>query len=478
MHLFSFQTSSLIPRLTLLFLIAFSLPLKANPPAHTPLPALPAGYLPTLPAGPLPTFEIPALPAITTTLDLTQENEDLWDRIRQGFSMPDISGKEVLIHHQWYLDHPGALTNLIERSRRYLFYIVEALQKRGMPMELAFLPMVESAYDPRALSSAKAAGLWQFIPSTGKNFNLDQNWWHDERRDITASTEAALDYLEMLYAMFGDWHLALAAYNWGEGAVGRAIAKNQARNLPTDYQSLTMPSETRHYVPKLQALKNILGNPALFKRLNAKPLPNRPFFREVQMPAPIDLKLAAKLAGMSLKDFVALNPAHNRPLIRSASLLVPADKAELFEENLQKHEKPLSTWETYTLKAGEQIEKLARRLGLPLSELKRVNSLPERGKPPAGTELLVPGKDNTETAQSIRELPTLALPPSAPKKARPKRSRHQMESAAKPDDKKHGDRSRSSGTKGTPSGKGAVHRSNAGGNGTPKAGKPAKASHP
>src|SRR6185369_17277021 len=194
-------------------------------------------------------------------VDRTVRRDDLWQRIRDGFAMPDLGGPIVAEKTAWYAARPDYLKRVFDRSRRYMFHIVEELERRGMPTELALLPMVESSFNPMAYSRAHAAGLWQFIPATGKRFNLEQSWWYDERRDIVESTSAALDYLQWLYEMHGDWHLALASYNWGEGAVSRAIARNRKSGKPTDYASLKMPAETRQYVPKLQALKNIIANP-------------------------------------------------------------------------------------------------------------------------------------------------------------------------------------------------------------------------
>ena len=205
--------------------------------------------------------DLPPIP----TIDLTTPPDDLWQRMRNGFAMPDLDSPLVADRQAWYLNRPDLLKRIFERSRRYLHHIVGELEKRGMPTELALLPIVESSFNPLAYSSARALGMWQFIPSTGKSYKLQQNWWFDQRRDIVASTSAALDYLQYIYEMHGDWHLALASYNWGEGAVGRAIAKNQARGLPTDYLSLKMPGETRYYVPKLQAIKNIIAQPQLFR---------------------------------------------------------------------------------------------------------------------------------------------------------------------------------------------------------------------
>ena len=224
-----------------------------------------------------------------------------------------------------------------KRSSLYLYHVVEELEKRNMPTELALLPFIESAYNPMAYSRAHASGMWQFIPSTGKNFNLRQDWWHDQRRDVVASTDAALNYLQALYEMYGDWQLALASYNWGEGAVGRAIEHNRALGKPTDYLSLNMPAETRNYLPKLQALKNIILNPIAFG-VQLPPIGNQPYFVTVSKTPDMDVRTAAELAEMPLDQFVALNPSFNRALIVGADgtdLLLPADRAMVFQTNLQ-----------------------------------------------------------------------------------------------------------------------------------------------
>ena len=352
--------------------------------------------------------EIPNQPQATQAIDLTSETDDLFQRIRNGFSMPDISSDLVLSHQQWYLNRPDYLRRMVERSGRYMHHIVEEIEKRGMPMELALLPMVESAYNPMALSRSKASGLWQFIPSTGKHFNLDQDWWKDERRDIVASTAAALDYLQSIYEMHGDWQLALASYNWGEGAVGRAIAKNQAQGLPTDYQSLSMPNETKNYVPKLQALKNIFSSPALMAQLDLPVIPNHPYFATVTKTADIDVKVAAQLADMPVQEFVALNPAHNRPVIKSDTpLVIPADKVDTFMSNLEAHElsnKPLSLWQAYTMQRGDRLDKVAARFGMTTTNLKAINGIRGRAKLPPGFTLLVTRQQEEAAAQEVAAL--------------------------------------------------------------------------
>jgi len=344
------------------------------------------------------------------TIDLTAVPPDLWDRIRTGFSMPNLSSPLVQDRQIWYASQPSYVKRMVERSKRYLYYIVEELEKRGMPTELALLPMVESAFNPMAYSRSHASGLWQFIPSTGKNYNLQQNAWYDGRRDIVASTGAALDYLQFLYEMHGDWHLALASYNWGENAVARAIEKNRAKGLPTDYLSLTMPTETRYYVPKLQALKNIIANPHAFGA-DLEPVPNTPYFVTVEKTRDIDVHLAAKLADMPLAEFLALNPGHNRPVIvakGTPGLVLPADKAKLFLANLELHGQPLVSWQTYTLTRGDKLERIAAKHGISVARLKQVNGIGRRTKVGPGYQLLLPLK-----GAWLEPLPAMYQPPAS-----------------------------------------------------------------
>jgi membrane-bound lytic murein transglycosylase D len=363
----------------------------------------------SVPETELTQIELPESPPLWT-VDLTREVDDLFQRIRQGFAMPDISGELVQYHQQWYLERPDYLRRVVERSRRYLYHIVEELDKRGLPMELALLPMVESAYDPMAYSRAKASGLWQFIPSTGKRYNLDQDWWKDERRDIVASTAAALEYLQLIYELHGDWHLALASYNWGEGAVGRAIGKNQAQGLPTDYLSLNMPGQTRNYVPKLQALKNIFSDPELSASLDLPKVPNQPYFATYTTDARIDVDVAAGLAEMPVGEFVALNPAHKRPVIQpNTSLVIPAEKLNTFVNNLEARgdeSKPLSSWRSYKLRPGESLDKVARRFGMTLSRLRAANGIRGKTRPAPGTVLLVQGSDRGKSAAPAAKAPS------------------------------------------------------------------------
>lgn len=326
------------------------------------------------------------------TLQVRSEYGDLWTRIRQGFSIPDLESARVKVAEQWYETRPDYVARMVDRSRRYLYYIVGEVERRGMPREIALLPMIESAYNPMAYSRSRASGIWQFIPSTGKLYGLKQNWWVDERRDVVAATDGALDYLQKLYAEFGDWYLALAAYNCGEGTVRVAIANNTKRGLPTDYLSLKMPAETRDYVPKLQAVKNIVSDPETYG-LELGDLPDAPYFTVVRTTKKMDVKIAAELAEMSLEDFLSLNPQHNRPVIAGAdefTLLLPYDRAELFAAKLELSNQPMVTWQAYKLKPGETLPQVATRFGLPLETLRVVNGIGPRASVPAGHAILVP----------------------------------------------------------------------------------------
>ncbi len=224
------------------------------------------------------------------------ERSDLWQRVRDGYALPALDGELVQKWEQWYASRPDYVQRMTERGSRYLFYIVEEVERRGMPGELALLPFIESAFNPQAVSSARASGMWQFMPATGKDFDLRQNLFRDDRRDVLASTRAALDYLQRLHTQFGDWHLALAAYNWGQGNVQRAIDRNRRAGLAADYLSLRMPDETRNYVPKLQAVMNIVARPQTFG-LSLPPLENHPYFLSVLIERDIDVVLAARLVG-------------------------------------------------------------------------------------------------------------------------------------------------------------------------------------
>lgn len=346
---------------------------------------------PTLPTGTLSPIQARGNASRAGVASLSAP-ADLWERIRRGFAMPDLESDLVRDREQWYATRPDYIFRMTERSRKYLFHIVEELERRNMPTELALLPFIESAFNPQAVSHAKAAGMWQFMPATGKYFELKQNVFRDDRRDVLASTRAALDYLQKLYGMFGDWHLALAAYNWGEGSVGRAIAKNQRAGVGTSYLDLNMPMETRFYVPKLQAVKNIVARPQDF---NAQ-LPlieNHPYFDTVTITRDIDVALAAKLAEVPLDDFKALNPSLNKPVILAAGtpqILLPWDNATRFQRNLEAYSARLASWTVWVAPATMKVADAAKRAGMSEAELRNVNNIPPRMLIRAGSTLLVP----------------------------------------------------------------------------------------
>jgi membrane-bound lytic murein transglycosylase D len=351
---------------------------------------------------------------------LASKDTDLWGRIRRGFQIPDLTGDLVDTQTNWYVTRPDYVQRMTDRSRLYLYHIVEQLEARHMPTELALLPFIESAYNPQALSIAKAAGMWQFVPGTGRDYNLAQNMFQDQRRDVLASTDAALDYLTRLHDMFGDWQLALAAYNWGEGNVQKAIARNAAKGLPTDYASLNMPNETRNYVPKLQAVKNLIEDPAKYG-LTLPEIPNHPYFVTVTTSRDIDVKVAAQLADMKLDDFKALNPSFTKPVILGSTqpqILLPFDSAEVFARNLKHYTLPLSSWTTYQVTMRERPKDLAERIGVDPKTLLAVNKIPSGMRLKPGSTILVPKSDDGpavgDISAAVAENAVLSIEPDKP----------------------------------------------------------------
>jgi membrane-bound lytic murein transglycosylase D len=374
-----------------------------------------AGQAGVFPSGPLAPIEAAASTSRGSVATLAAPN-DLWERIRNGFAMPDLDTDLVRDREQWYSSRPDYIFRMTERSRKYLFHIVEELERRNMPTELALLPFIESAFNPQAVSSAKAAGMWQFMPATGKYFELKQNAFRDDRRDVLASTRAALDYLQKLYGMFGDWHLALAAYNWGEGSVGRGIAKNRNAGLGTGYLDLNMPMETRFYVPKLQAVKNIVARPSAY---NSK-LPvieNHPYFETVNITRDIDVSLAARLAEVPLDDFKALNPSVNRPVILAAGtpqILLPWDNATIFLRNLQAYSGTrLASWTVWVAPSTMKVADAAKRVGMSETELRNSNNIPPRMMIRAGSSLLVsrPSHQQQDVGSRVADNGQMSLAP-------------------------------------------------------------------
>ena len=350
----------------------------------------------------------PAAPLAPGLLKVDDYKEtDVWGRIRSGYAIPDVDNSLVARHTQAYSARPDSLKRISGRASPYLFHIVQELEKRGMPTELALLPVIESAFNPQALSTADAAGLWQFVPGTGKDFNLKQNMFKDERRGVLASTDAALTYLQRLYTMFGDWQLALAAYNWGEGNIQRIIKKNQALGKGTDFESLAelMPAETRNYVPKLQAVKNIVANPAQYN-VALPAIDNQPYFTAIDKTSDIDVAVAAQLAEMSLDEFRALNPQFKKPVItggEKTKILLPKENAEKFHLNLAQWGRELSTWTTHKItSARTSITALASKFGTTPEVIRQANNIPAKSTIKAGSTILVP-KASASQAGDIAE---------------------------------------------------------------------------
>ena len=381
----------------------------ANPteaPAAPPTPIIPSGPLRPIASAQATGQQV--MPLFTPS--------DLWDRIRRGFAMPNLQHELVQDREQWYATRPEYMQRMTERSRKYLFHIVEELERRGMPTELALLPYIESAFNPQAVSTAKAAGMWQFMPATGNYFDLKQNAFRDDRRDVLASTRAALDYLQKLYGMFGDWHLALAAYNWGEGSVGRAIARNQKAGLGTSYTDLTLPGETRMYVPKLQAVKNIVARPDAYGT-ELPLIENHPYFQTVDISHDIDVALAARLAGVREEDFKALNPSLHRPVILAAGtpqILLPWDHAKGVERNFEAYNQgQYASWTVWTLPSTMSTAEAARRVAMAESDLRTINSIPPRMLIKAGSALIVPRSTTSraDVAESVADNGQISLTP-------------------------------------------------------------------
>ncbi len=385
-------------------------PVAAITPAPAPSPGAPA----FIPGGALQ--PITAATAASRGVAQLLPPADLWERIRRGFAMPNLETDLVRQQEQWYLTRPDYIQRMTERSRKYLFHIVEELERRNMPTELALLPFIESAFNPQAVSGARAAGMWQFMPATGQYFELKQNVFRDDRRDVLASTRAALDYLQKLHGMFGDWHLALAAYNWGEGSVGRAIARNQKSGLGTSYLDLNMPNETRMYVPKLQAVKNIVAGPENF-RAELPLIENHPYFQSVTVERDIDVQLAARLADVSIEDFKALNPSMNRPVILAAGqpqILLPWDNAKVFQRNFEAHTAgQYASWTAWSAPTTMSVADAARRIGMSENDLRSVNTIPPRMLIKAGSVLIVPrsAKMQDDVASHVADNGQLNLAP-------------------------------------------------------------------
>jgi membrane-bound lytic murein transglycosylase D len=318
---------------------------------------------------------------------------NIWDRIRAGFALPDVDNSRVDRELDWYARHQEYLDRVVERAQPYMHYIVDELQANNIPLEIALLPIVESAFQPFAYSHGRASGIWQFIPSTGRRYGLKQNWWYDGRRDVVASTQAAIKLLTTLRDEFnGDWLLALAAYNSGGGNVEKAIRKNKRRHKPTDFFSLDLPPETRYYVPKLLALKKLINNPYMYNVQLAR-IDDVPYFERIKLDSQIDLALAADMADMDLDDLYELNPAYNRWATSPDGpnyLLIPLDNADEFKHNLAEYpaDKRIK-WVRHQIRRGETISTIAMSYHTSIDVIKRVNHM-HNNHLRAGHDLMIP----------------------------------------------------------------------------------------
>ncbi|MCW2272331.1 MULTISPECIES: transglycosylase SLT domain-containing protein [Pseudomonas] len=370
-------------------------------------------------------------PVFVPVKQAEQAPQDVWERMRQGFALQDDMAVNPRIEQQrlWFASNPSFLENAGDRGSLYIHYIVERLEERNMPLELALLPAIESAYNPMAYSRAHAVGLWQFIPSTGRYFNLRQTRFYDGRRDITASTNAALNYLTRLHDMFnGDWLLALAAYNAGEGTVSRAIERNERLGLPTDYWNLPLPQETRDYVPKLLALSQVVMTPQAYG-VNLNPIANEPYFEAVAIKDRLDLSRVAALAEIDEDELFQLNPAFKKRMTVDGpqQLLVPTAKAQLltaslsnmkpeellslqpkkavFEAALAEASAPKASRNSrYRVKRGDSLGAIARANKVSVKDLQRWNKLSGHSLKAGQTLVMqgaqpVQGKDSKKPTQ-------------------------------------------------------------------------------
>lgn len=341
-----------------------------------------------------------------------EQVDNLWRRIQMQFSLPRTINSQVKSQLQWYKKHPKYIDRMSKRAAPYLYLIVEEIEKREMPLEIALLPIVESAFDPFAYSHGAASGMWQIIGDTGKRFGLEQNWWYDGRRDVIASTGAALDYLQFLHKHFkGDWLHALAAYNSGEGRVGRAIRKNKKAGKSIDFWSLKLPAETRDYVPKLLALSVLLNDPELYK-IHWPVLANVKRVEQVNVKSQIDLALAAKLAGISVKELYLLNPGFNRWATAPKgdhTLLLPHERVKSFIDALDKTpiEKRLN-WTRYKIKSGDTLGQIAQSHQTSTAIIRDVNKI-QGNNIRIGKFLLIPIASNKMTDYQLSSDARLAI---------------------------------------------------------------------
>jgi len=355
------------------------------------------GHLLTYPGIYLPESVLrPALPEPQPEVSVAEPEAapaDLYGRIREGFGLDAVDSRAVQVQLDWYVRNPAYVERVFTRAQRFLPYIVEQVEARGMPTELALLPVVESAFDPFAYSHGRAAGLWQIIPGTGRRFGLKQNWWYDGRRDPVAATRAALDYLQYLHEKFdGDWLLAVAAYNSGEGNVIKAQRKNDKRNRDTDFWSLSLPRETEAYVPKLLAVRALVADPEALG-LSLPQIADQPYFDVVEFDSQIDLALAADLAGIEIGELYALNAGFNRWATDPDGphrLQLPAETAVAFSEALDAlPERERVKWVRYKVREGDALGNIARKHDTTVELIREVNGL-KGSMIRAGSYLMIP----------------------------------------------------------------------------------------
>jgi membrane-bound lytic murein transglycosylase D len=353
----------------------------------------------------------------------SEDYHDLWDRIRAGYDLPALNSKHVAEYERWYSSRPQYIERLINRATPYLYHIASQVEQRNMPMEIALLPAIESAFKPHALSSAKAVGLWQFIPATGRHYGLKQNWWYDGRKDIYSSTNAALNYLEKLSADFnGDWLLALASYNAGEGTVSRAILANKRKGKSTHYTNLKLRSETVRYVPKLIAFSNIIKNPEKYGLKIAR-VPNEPYFDVIRLNSQIELAVVADAANIPIKELELLNPGFKRWATDPAGphrLLVAASTAEMIADaiaGIPQHKRV--RWAHYKVRKGDTLSGIALSHGISVASLKKTNKL-KSSRIGINQDLLIPlsrsysnTKSDIKSAKASRNKRTKVSSPSS-----------------------------------------------------------------
>jgi membrane-bound lytic murein transglycosylase D len=405
----------------LLAVCVLALSACAHTPSEHPLkgpPVEPTGFIP--PAEPSSTYPEPPTPpsaqaaepndpalsdSPTQVAGLTPaQYADLFDRMRAGFKLDDVERVAVEQQLNWFASHPDYLERAFGRAELYMYHIVTELEARGMPLEIALLPVVESAFEPYAYSRARASGLWQFIPGTGSRYGLKQDWWYDGRRDVVESTRAALDYLQSLHDEFnGDWLLAIAAYNCGEMAVERALDVNRAKGRPLDFWSLKLPKETQAYVPKLLAMRRLVADPEAYD-IAISPIPNQPYFARVETHGQIELKVAAEIAGVTDEELYELNPAFHRWATDPAGphyLLLPVDGAQVFSQNISQLtvEQRLHS-QTYTVGRGDSVVSVAKRFNTTVNVVREMNDLPT-GPLTVGSDLRVPSSSSALPAKVL-----------------------------------------------------------------------------